>query len=244
MSRTGYYNEQMRTDERLAAMMKEVQKRVRKGEPWAKGRKGNGISVGRELKAHGLDSKWTGFVMAYDYDRRITEARIGKERHEWQVREEVRLALRNPARAAKQYGLPAPGEAKAPRAVKPREAEPQPFIQPCDVKLMDWAFSSGAKALRLRWQVKEKGAQTRYAHYDTYHALEPQVYAYEDTITESGQPYVKRTYLSGDFKNGSLTKAAQVRIVNEGRAQVEKALRGRSLERYKDTLATMTYLMR
>lgn len=242
--RKGYYSEQMRTDERLAAMMKGVQKRVLKGEQWAKGQK-DGIAVGRELKAHGLSSNWAGFVKSYDYSKRITESRISKKRHEWQEREAVRMALQNPARAARVYGLPAPEAPRSAAVVLHNpvkvEAEPRPLAQPCEARLTDWAFTSGAKGLRLRWQVRDKGQDVPFY---TTHALEPQVYAYGNATNESGQVCVKRTYLRGDFKNGALTKAAQVRIVEEGRAQVEKAFPALTLERYKDSLATMAYLMR
>ena len=246
MRATGYYNEQMQTDERLAAFMKDIYKRLRKGEQFSRGRNCPGIAVARELKDSGLGSKWSGFVRSFDYTRRISEGRISKERHAWQEREAVRLALRQPFKACEKYGIPSISVVPMPkplvRPAVPTDPAPRVNVVLADIRLRDWSFTNGMGYLLLHWDVKNGKDMEAFT---TKHELEPQVYARVVAGKDAeGEPVIKRKYVSGDFRQGSLTKEARVRVINEGREAVAKALPGLNLERYKDTLGTMDHIMR
>lgn len=237
MSKTGYYNEQKLTDERLTRALKHVQRRLNNGETWSRKRTGGGITLGKVLPEFGVSTKWSHFFMTFDYTRRITEGRISRERHAFQAEELVKRELRK-------AGLLAKAEPPKP-APRPETPKTKTAPQTVDVKLAEWCFTDGMEAIRLRWQVREQSARRPvYTSVQTLHRLEPQVYAYEVRETPLGDEYVRRRRLSGDFKQGTLTEQARERIVAEGREQVASMLPGRGLERLEDSLATMRFLMR
>lgn len=235
--RTGYYNEQKLTDERLTKALKHVQRRLRNGETWSRKRTGGGITLGKVLPEFGVSTKWSHFFKTFDYSRRITEGRISRERHAWQTQEAIKAELRKAGLLAKaQPPKPAP---------KPETPKTKTAPQTVDVKLQEWRFTDGMGAIRLCWQVREQSARRPvYTSVQTLHRLEPQVYAYEVRETPLGDEYVRRRRLGGDFKQGTLTEQARERIVAEGREQVAAMLPGRGLERLEDSLATMRFLMR
>lgn len=237
MTKTGYYNEQKLTDERLTKALKHVQRRLRNGETWSRKRTGGGITLGKVLPEFGVSTKWSHFFKTFDYSRRITEGRISRERHAWQTQEAIKAELRKAGLLAKaQPPKPAP---------RPETPKPKTAPQAVDVKLQEWRFTDGMGAIRLCWQVREQSARRPvYTSVQTLHRLEPQVYAYEERKSQDGSTYMHRRRLRGDFRQGALTPSAQERIVQEGREQVAAMLPGRGLERLEDSLATMRFLMR
>lgn len=236
MKMTGYYNEQLATDQRLAVAMLEIQRRLNAGEKWAKGRNGVGITIRKVLTDHGVGTKFSGFVTGFDFSKKITEGRISRERHAWQMQEVIRWALAHPQEAERTYGKKkdvAPKE----KPVK-KEAEE---AKPREVRLLDFDFKDGMETLRLRWQVRTpKGFESAF----TKHELTPNIYSYKTVRLPSGQLYVKKTRLGGAFREGKLTAEEFQRIVSEGREQIAAALPGKVLESEKDTQATLRYLFR
>lgn len=147
MSKTGYYNEQKLTDERLTKALKHVQRRLRNGETWSRKRTGGGITLGKVLPEFGVSTKWSHFFKTFDYSRRITEGRISRERHAFQAEEMVKRELRKAGLLAKaQPPKPAP---------KPETPKPKTAPQTVDVKLQEWRFTDGMGAILLCWQVRE-----------------------------------------------------------------------------------------
>lgn len=252
--RTGYYNEQKLTDERLTKALKHVQKRLRNGETWSRKRTGGGITLGKVLPEFNVSTKWSHFFKTFDYSKRITEGRISRERHAWQTQEAIKAELRRrglldrPGPKAAPAPKPKPEPKPQPEPVKAEVREkpvPKGSTQGVAVKLSDFAFTDRMTHIKLRWMERVvRDRRVGYeAHYTT-HLLEPQVYAYEERKSQDGGTYMHRRRLRGDFRQGALTPSAQERIVQEGREQMAKALPGRGLERLEDTLATMRFLMR
>lgn len=232
MKGTGYYNEQILTDQRLFEVMKVIQKRMKAGEKMAKGRRGQGICLRSLLEQYGCSANWTMFLTEFDFSKPLTEGRVSKERHAWQVRKAVRWALAHPEQAQKKYGKPGKEEKREEKAEAPAVV---------DVRLEDFDFLSGMSGIRLRWQVRTpRGRESAF----TTHGFEPQIYERETHRDCRGAIYECRTRLAGSFKEGKLTASERRRIVEEGRAQIARALPGRTLESQADTMERLRYLFR
>lgn len=239
-----YYNRQIDTDERLTDALVEMQAHIRKGEILgAKGSRAGtiGISITDTLKKYGVTDNLSPFVSAFDFGKRINASRVARERATFNRREIIRWVLAHPDKAQAEVAEREPKKAGRPKAAD----RPQPVkavkSQIPEVRLYDFHLLNSMRTLQLTWRVRtERG----YEVHTTTHALEPQVYTYEAGVSPKGEPTVKRTYVSGDFKTGKLTEAAMARIAQEGREQMKARVPGRRLECKDDTANRFRFLMR
>ena len=233
-----YYNERQRTDERLTAALLEIQGRLRDGETFAKqGRTRKGICVTRTLEAHKVTSRWSAFVMQFDFSKSITSTRVARERETFSKRDLIRWVLAHPEQARQRYNIAPPKPAPKPKP------QPKPVEIPT-ITLEDWGFTDRMSSLWLRWMVMDETRQDAREPFLTHHAIRPQSYKIVSMHTPNGTPYKRRVRLGGSFRNGMLTAKEADRVLTEGRQQVSEAFPGKVLQSEASMRKMWDYLNR
>lgn len=212
------------SDEKLTACLQEIKTKLAKGytlgrQGSAKGKDRN-IVVSDILRSYQLNTHLSGFLMAFDFRRRISLDRVAKERDAYCTHQSEMRRYR---------------EARRPRPEAVHVEREAPVAG--GAVLEDWHLL-GAQGVELVWKMGERRLEV------TVHRLRPQVYAYEDRALPDGKHYVKRTWLAGDFKGGQMTAPAMVRILREARKELEGRIAGVLLQPLQASLDRFKFLMR
>lgn len=234
-----YYNKRIATDERLTAALLSIQRRINAGERiGGRGKHSDNICVSEVLERYEVTTKWSPFVMGFDYSTKITQPRVASAREAYQRRELMRWTLAHQQEAMEQLGLQ-----ELPKPKPEREQEQAMPVVP-EIKLDDWGLTSGMKALWLGWKVTDMTAEGGVLPYRTLHSLKPQSYRHEHYTTPGGEQLVRRTRLAGSFKNGKLTNEEAQRVLAEGRARLAEMFPGKVLEPQASTERQWDFLTR